>query len=113
MSINFDDLLKKAKKNVSPGTSEKDLWNECINVIMHAVHKLNEMYVGKIVKNGRVQKNKHNIRLEQAACKDCSEPMFVLAVRQFDDMGKVMRYHKGGWKYLGENKYYCDKCRKD
>lgn len=105
MGANFDELLKKAKKNVSPSSSDEDIWRECINVIMHATHKLNGLFPGKL-------KQKHNIRLEQGACKTCGVPMYVLAVRQLNDPTKVLRFHKGGWKYVGENKYYCDQCRK-
>jgi len=104
MGSNFDDILKKGKEKASDVKTTEDEWKELINTVMKSVHSLNGMYSSN---------NKHNLRLEQASCVKCSEAMFILAIREHTNPSKVLRFHKGQWKFLGDNKYHCNKCRKD
>lgn len=104
MAKSFDDILRNVQDKLIPEKTSGEIWKEHINIIMGAVHALNDMY----------DKNtKHNLKIEAGSCSQCGQAMFVLAIREHDNPSRVLRFHKAQWKFLGENKYHCEVCRED
>lgn len=101
MSKSFDDILNKGKQAANV-VDPKDEWKTHITNIMFELHILNEMY--KDLKS-------HNLAVEQQKCGNCQKATFILSVRDWDDRGKALKFHKGNWKAIDADNYLCDQCK--
>lgn len=97
----FDDILKKGKEAVDGGDPKED-WRNYINSIMHEIHQLNATYGDNI---------DHHIVIEHSSCSKCSEATFIMVVRDFDDRAAMIKFHRGDWVSVGNNKYLCKNCK--
>ena len=102
MSTSFDDILKKGK-SAGSAADPKQTWKDCITTIMYELHRLNQMYGDNFT---------HHLMVEQKKCEDCGIVTFILAVREYDNHKRVLKFHKGDWKAVGEGRYRCDQCKK-
>lgn len=101
MSTSFDDILNKGKQAATT-VDPKDEWRNHITNIMFELHALNEMYKDL---------NSHHLAVEQQKCASCKAATFILSVRDWDDRGKALKFHRGNWKAVDSNSYLCDKCK--
>ena len=99
---NFNEILKNGQKAVSTSDPKKE-WKDCITNIMFEIHRLNKMYGDEM---------SHHLMVEQKKCNDCGTTTFILAVREWDDHKRVLKFHKANWKAAGEGKYFCEDCKK-
>ena len=102
MSTSFDDILKKGKQAGSV-VDPKDEWKLVITNLMFELHYLNAMY--KDLKT-------HHVAIEQQRCDKCREATFIISVRDWDDRGRALKFHKGNWKAINKDIYICEKCKK-
>lgn len=98
----FDEILKKGKQAAVGNNNPKNAWKVCITNIMYELHRLNKMY-GKDLE--------HHLLVEQRKCEKCGLASFIVAVRDFDNRKRVIKFHKGDWKAIDKDKYHCDKCK--
>jgi len=101
MSTSFDDILKKGK-SAGNAADPKKAWKDCITMLMFELHRLNEMYGDNFT---------HHLMIEQQKCATCGKSTFLIAVREWDNHKRVLKFHKGDWKAGGDGKYYCEKCK--
>lgn len=97
----FDEILKEGKDKAKsvPNVSKK--WRESINVLMSALHTLNDFYGEK----------QHYIKISQAKCTQCHKTSYVIILRDINDLQRSVRYHRGGWKPIDKDTYFCDVCK--
>jgi len=101
MKKTFDDILKKGK-NVAGASDPEQEWKDCINILMHEIHRLNQMYSDDY---------KHHVSIEQSKCDRCGKASFLICVHDYNDHSRAKKYYKGDWQPVGDSKYHCDNCK--
>jgi len=102
MGSNFDDILQKGK-TAGGATEPKKLWKNCITTLMYELHRLNQMYGDNFT---------HHLMIEQKKCDKCEIATFIVAVREYGNHKRVLKFHKGDWIAVGEGVYRCESCKK-
>jgi len=99
----FDEILQDGKDNASETLSSSGSWKDHVNTIMESLHKLNEMYGNDEI---------HNVKVELKNCKKCNRASFVLAVRDINNVKRVIRFYKAKWSPIEKGTYFCETCKK-
>jgi ribosomal protein S27AE len=99
----FDQILKEGKGKVKAPEKKHKKWRESINILMEILHTINDMY-------GTT--NEHQVEIKSSNCSGCGAASFIIEIRDIDDRGRKIKYHRGQWLAKSDKTYYCEKCKK-
>lgn len=98
----FDDILKDGRgKFGAQGLSLEDKWAQGINLFMSSIDALNDLY----------EVNEHFIDIIPVRCADCTKVSYSILLQDIIDTNKSVRYHRGGWKAIDADTYFCEACK--
>lgn len=101
MSKSFDEILEEGKSNANDAPNPQKKWRESINTLMNALHTLNAFYGDK----------QHYVKINLVKCAKCHQASYAIVLRDINDLQRSIRYHRGGWKPVDKDTYYCSTCK--